>query len=206
MIYEFNGMRPSVHPSAYIHPTASVIGNVQIGKDVYIGPGAAIRGDWGRIIIEEGCNVQENCTVHMFPGATVRLHPWAHVGHGAIVHGATLMRNCLIGMNAVLMDDAVIGEESIVGALCFVPTGMVVPARKIVVGNPARIVKDVTDEMAAWKSEGTKLYQAHPKECHETLISLSMEEVRSTAAIAELNPYADKQASLLETWQKTDKR
>lgn len=205
MIYEFNGMRPSVHPSAYIHPTASVIGNVQIGKDVYIGPGAAIRGDWGRIVIEEGSNVQENCTIHMFPGATVRLHKCAHVGHGAIVHGATLMSNCLIGMNAVLMDNAVIGEEAIVGALCFVPSGMIVPNRKIVVGNPARMVKDVSDEMVAWKTEGTRLYQAHPKECHETLVAISMEEVRSTSEITAINPYADRQLSLLTTWDKSEK-
>jgi len=206
MIYEFNGMRPSIHPSAYIHPTATVLGNVQIGKDVYIGPGAAIRGDWGRIVIEEGCNVQENCTIHMFPGATVWLHQWAHVGHGAIVHGATLGRNCLIGMNAVLMDDAIIGDEAIVGALCFVPTGMDIPNRKIAVGNPARIVKDVTDDMIAWKSEGTKLYQSHPKVCHETLVLLTMEEVRSTEEIARENPFASKQGALLETWQKTEKK
>jgi phenylacetic acid degradation protein len=198
MIFEFNGMRPSVHPTAYIHPTASVIGNVQIGADVYIGPGAAIRGDWGRIVIEDGSNVQENCTIHMFPGTTVRLHRWAHVGHGAIVHGATLKSNCLIGMNAVLMDDAIIGEESIVGALCFVPTGMIVPDRKIVVGNPARIVKDVTNEMASWKTEGTKLYQGHPKECHETLLQLSMEEVRSVEAIPESDPYQGQAADHVE--------
>ncbi|NNC84264.1 MAG: transferase hexapeptide repeat family protein [Flavobacteriales bacterium] len=169
MTYEFNGFRPVVHESAYVHPQAVVTGNVSIGKDVYIGPGAAIRGDWGEIIIEDGCNVQENCTIHMFPGTTVRLHPRAHVGHGAIVHGATLMENCLIGMNAVVMDDAIVGAGSIVGALCFVPDGMVIPDRKIVVGNPAKVIKDVTDEMLEWKSQGTALYQRLPKELHETL-------------------------------------
>jgi len=202
MIFEFNGMRPTVHPSAYVHPTASVIGNVQIGRDVYIGPGACIRGDWGRIVIKDGCNVQENCTIHQFPGTTIILHEFAHVGHGAIVHGATLKRNCLIGMNAVLMDDAVIGEEAIVGALCFVPSGMVVPDRKIVVGNPARIVKDVTDEMAAWKTEGTKLYQAHPQQCHDTMRELSASDYSSSDEIPEMDPYNGKQTAIIDTWQK----
>ncbi len=202
MVYEFNGMRPTVHASAYVHPTASVIGNVQVGRNVYIGPGACIRGDWGRIIIKDGCNVQENCTIHQFPGTTVTLHEFAHVGHGAIVHGANLMRNCLIGMNAVLMDDAVIGEESIVGALCFVPTGMIIPARKIVVGNPARIVKDVTDEMAEWKTEGTRLYQAHPLECHHSMHELSSNQYQTTDDIPELDPYSGIQMPIIDTWKK----
>lgn len=202
MIFEFNGMRPSVHPSAFIHPTASVIGNVQIGQQVYIGPGATLRGDWGRIVVEDGSNVQENCTIHMFPGTTVWLHKWAHVGHGAIVHGATLHSNCLIGMNAVVMDDAVIGNESIVGALCFVPSGMIVPDRKIVVGNPARIVKDVSDDMIQWKTDGTKLYQAHPKECHDTLVALTDNQVYSSQPIAAADPYNGQQKRLFEKWNK----
>lgn len=202
MIYEFNGMRPSIHESAFVHQTASVIGNVQIGKDVYIGPGAAIRGDWGRIVIEDGCNVQENCTIHMFPGTTVWLHESAHVGHGAIIHGATLLRNCLIGMNAVVMDDAEIGEDSIVGALCFVPAEMKIPSRKIVVGNPAKIIKDVSDEMIAWKTEGTKLYQSLPKESHNTLKELGLEEVLHAATLSKEDPYKGKQQALFETWKK----
>nr|MCU0319745.1 gamma carbonic anhydrase family protein [Flavobacteriales bacterium] len=103
MLYAFNGYRPVVHPTAFVHPQAAVTGNVIIGRDVYIGPGAALRGDWGEIIIADGCNVQENCTVHMFPGVTVRLEEGAHIGHGAIIHGAQVGRNCLVGMNAVLM-------------------------------------------------------------------------------------------------------
>ncbi|MDA0974001.1 MAG: transferase hexapeptide repeat family protein [Bacteroidetes bacterium] len=169
MIYEFKGYRPVVHESAFVHPLAAVTGNVIIGRDVYIGPGAAIRGDWGEIIIEEGCNVQENCTIHMFPGTTVHLHPSAHVGHGAIIHGATLMENCLIGMNAVIMDHAIIGKESIIGAMSFVPDGMVIPERKIAVGNPARVIKDVSDEMVQWKTKGTAIYQSLPKDLHDTL-------------------------------------
>lgn len=169
MIYQFKKYIPYVHPSAFVHKTASVIGNVEIGKNVYIGPGAAIRGDWGKIIIEDGCNVQENCTIHMFPGTTVILKKGAHVGHGAIIHGATLMENCLIGMNAVIMDNAIVGKESIVGALSFVKEGFEIPSRKIAVGNPAKIVKEVTDEMASWKTEGTGLYQKLPQDCHKSL-------------------------------------
>ena len=164
MIYAFGDFIPMVHESAFVHPQAAVTGNVTIGRDVYIGPGAAIRGDWGGIVIEDGCNVQENCTVHMFPGVTVVLEAGAHIGHGAVVHGARIGANSLVGMNAVIMDNAVIGAGAVVGALCFVPTGMQVPPRSVVVGNPAKIVKEVSDEMLAWKTEGTALYQALPEE------------------------------------------
>ena len=203
MIFEFNGMRPLIHESAFVHQTASVIGNVQIGKNVYIGPGAAIRGDWGRIVIEDGCNVQENCTIHMFPGTTVWLHESAHVGHGAIIHGAKLMRNCLIGMNAVVMDDAEVGEDSIVGALAYVPANMVIPTRKIAVGNPAKVIKDVSNNMVDWKTEGTKLYQALPKESHETLKELGLDEVLSSSDVPKSDPYDGKQQVLFKTWKKT---
>ncbi len=169
MLYEFNGYRPVVHPSAFIHPQAAVTGNVIIGRDVYIGPGAALRGDWGEIIIADGCNVQENCTVHMFPGVTVRLEAGAHIGHGAIIHGAHVGRNCLVGMNAVLMDNVKLGAECIVGALAFLPADSSWEDRKVIVGNPARVVKDVSDEMITWKTEGTALYQRLPAELHATL-------------------------------------
>jgi phenylacetic acid degradation protein len=169
MIYEFNGYKPVVHESAFVHPQATVTGNVIIGKDVYIGPGAAIRGDWGKIVIDDGCNVQENCTIHMFPGVTVTLHKKAHIGHGAIIHGATIGENSLVGMNAVIMDNVIVGKECIIGALSFLKEGLEIPARKVVVGNPAKIVKDVTDEMAEWKTEGTGWYRRLPKELHETL-------------------------------------
>ena len=168
-IFEFNGYRPVIHESAFVHPNATVTGNVIIGKKVYIGPGAAIRGDWGAIIIEDGCNVQENCTIHMFPGVTVLLKEGAHIGHGAIIHGATIGKNVLIGMNAVVMDRVIVGDHSLVGALCFIPEGMQIPERKIVVGNPAKIIKDITDEMIAWKTKGTQLYQQLPEELYKTL-------------------------------------
>ncbi|HEY4061996.1 MAG TPA: transferase hexapeptide repeat family protein [Puia sp.] len=167
MIYAFKGYRPVIHPSSFIHPQAAVTGQVLIGKNVYIGPGAALRGDWGRIIIEDGCNVQENCTIHMFPGVTVWLKEGAHMGHGAIVHGAVIGRNCLIGMNSVIMDNVELGEESVVGALSFVRAGEKIPRRSLIAGNPARILKEVSEEMIRWKTEGTALYQALPGEMHE---------------------------------------
>src|SRR5688572_25258100 len=120
-IYAFGDYTPVVHETAFVHPQAAVTGNVVIGRDVYIGPGAALRGDWGGIVIEDGCNVQENCVIHMFPGTTVVLEESAHMGHGSIVHGGRIGRNTLIGMNAVIMDDVTIGAECIIGALSFVP-------------------------------------------------------------------------------------
>ncbi|MDP4262780.1 MAG: transferase hexapeptide repeat family protein [Bacteroidota bacterium] len=168
MIYEFEGYKPIIHESSFIHPQSAVTGNVIIGKNCYIGPGAALRGDWGKIVIEDGCNVQESCTIHMFPGITVLLKEGAHIGHGAIIHGAMIGRNCLVGMNSVVMDNVELGDESIVGALSLIKEGEKIPRRSLLVGNPARIIKEVTDEMIAWKTEGTKLYQALPAQMHRS--------------------------------------
>lgn len=168
MIYEFQGYKPVIQQSSFIHPQAAITGNVIIGKDCYIGPGAALRGDWGQIIIEGGCNVQENCTIHMFPGVTVVLKEGTHIGHGAVIHGATIGRNCLVGMNAVIMDNAVLGDECIVGALSFIKADEIFERRSLIVGNPAKKIKAVTDEMINWKTEGTKLYQQLPKEMFDT--------------------------------------
>lgn len=167
MIYAFKGFIPVIHESAFIHPQAAVTGNVIIGKNVYVGPGAAIRGDWGGIVIEDGCNIQENCTVHMFPGVTALLKEGAHIGHGAIVHGAVIGKNCLIGMNSVIMDNVELGDECVVGALSFIKANEKIPARSLLMGNPARIVKQVSDEMMQWKTTGTRLYQSLPAEMHE---------------------------------------
>ncbi len=169
MIYEFNGYIPVIHPTAFVHPQATVTGNVIIGKYVYIGPGAAIRGDFGQIIIEDGCNVQENCTIHMFPGVTVFLRKNAHIGHGAIIHGAEIGENSLVGMNAVIMDNVKLGAECIVGALCFIPADTVIESRKVVVGNPAKVVKEVSNEMIGWKTEGTQIYQQLARDCQTLL-------------------------------------
>ena len=170
MIYAFNNFIPVIHESSFIHPQAAITGNVVIGKNVYVGPGAAIRGDWGQIIIEDGCNIQENCTLHMFPGKMVVLKEAAHIGHGAIIHGATIGKNCLIGMNTVVMDNVQLGDECSVGALSFLKADGQFEARSLIVGNPAKKIKDVNDEMIYWKSEGTKLYQQLPKAMFETWI------------------------------------
>ena len=169
MIFEFDGFKPVIDESSFIHPQANVTGNVIIGKQVYVGPGAAIRGDWGKVIIEDGCNIQENCVIHMFPGTTVFLKAGAHLGHGCIIHGATIGENSLIGMNAVIMDDAQIGKECIVGALSFVPAKTIVENRKLIAGNPAKEIRNVSDKMIKWKTEGTKLYQQLPKDCKDSL-------------------------------------
>jgi len=169
MIYSFKGYTPVIHQSSFVHPLAAVTGNVIIGKHCYIGPGAAIRGDWGQIILEDGVNVQENCTVHMFPGKSITLKESAHIGHGAIIHGANIGKNVLVGMNTVIMDDAEIGDESIIGAMSFVKAETVIPKRSLVVGNPAKVVKEVSDEMINWKTKGTKLYQQLPADCQESL-------------------------------------
>lgn len=193
MFYEFKGFIPVVDPSAYVHPQAVVTGNVIIGADVYIGPGAALRGDWGGIVVEDGCNIQENCTVHMFPGVEVRLKKGAHVGHGAIIHGSILEENCLIGMNAVIMDNVIVGKESIVGALSFVKAEMIIPERSLVVGNPAKVIKKVSDEMIGWKTKGTALYQALPEECRQYL--------RSCEPLNEIPVNRPKQERLYDTWK-----
>jgi carbonic anhydrase/acetyltransferase-like protein (isoleucine patch superfamily) len=197
-IFEFNGYKPVIHRSAFIHPNATVTGNVVIGRDVYVGPGAALRGDWGQIIIEDGCNVQENCTIHMFPGTTVLLKESAHIGHGAVIHGATIGRNSLVGMNSVVMDNAVIGDECIVGALTFVPEGMQVDNRKIAVGNPAKIIKEVTDEMINWKTRGTALYQQLPSDCFDTL--------RPCEPLRRVPAFVRQQQNEYKTWGKEKRR
>lgn len=194
MFYEFKGFRPVVHPTAFVHPQAAITGHVVIGRHVYIGPGAAIRGDWGGIVIEDGCNVQENCTIHQFPGVTVRLEEGAHIGHGAIIHGAHIGRNCLIGMNSVVMDDARIGADSVVGAMTFIKAGLEIPPRSLVVGNPGRVVRELTDEMIAWKTKGTQLYQQLPDEMRA--------HWKACEPLSEVPKDMPPQEKLYETWEK----
>ena len=196
MIYEFDGYKPVINPSSYVHKEATIIGNVIIGKDVYIGPGASLRGDWGQIIIKDGCNIQDNCIIHIFPGENVVLEKNSHIGHGAIIHGANIGENSLIGMNAVIMDDAKIGNECIVGALCFVKSEMIIPNRKIIVGNPAQIKGDVSDEMIKWKTKGTKLYQTLPQECRKLM--------RVCEPLIEIDKNRkEKQKITFDTWKNT---
>ncbi len=191
-IFEFEGFRPVIHETAFVHPQAVIIGNVVIGRNVYIGPSATLRGDFGGIEIADGCNVQESCTVHMFPGKVVVLEEGAHIGHGAIIHGSRIGRNSMVGMNSVVMDDVVLGEECVVGALCFVPAGMEIPPRKVVVGNPAKILKDVSEKMVAWKTEGTAIYQQLPARCHEAL--------RACEPLRELPADRTQQEAGFQTW------
>ena len=193
MIFSFKGFIPVIHESSFIHPQACITGNVIIGKDCYLGPGAALRGDWGAIILEDGCNVQENCTIHMFPGVTVLLKAGSHIGHGAIIHGATIGRNCLVGMNAVIMDHVNLGDESIVGALTFIKEGEQIPTRSLVVGNPSKIIKQVSDDMLAWKTKGTQLYQALPNEMHN--------EWKVCEPLREIPADRPQYESNYETWQ-----
>ena len=196
MIYEFNGYKPVIDPSSFVHKEATIIGNVIIGKKVYIGPGASIRGDWGKITIKDGCNVQDNCTIHIFPGKDVILEENAHIGHGAIVHGANIGKNTLVGMNSVIMDDCNIGDECIIGALCFVKGEMNIPNRKIVVGNPAIIKGEVSDDMISWKTKGTELYQDLPNECFTLMkVCEPLREIEKNRK--------EKQKNIFKTWKKT---
>jgi len=190
MIMSFKGMIPVIHPSSYIHPTAVILGHVTIGKDCYIGPGAVLRGDWGKVIVGDGCNVQENCTLHMFPGKSVVLKDGAHVGHGAVIHGAELGVQVLVGMNSVVMDDVVLGDGSFVGALSLVPANKVFEPRSLIVGNPARRIKEVSDEMYNHKVEGTELYRKLP---------LEMDEISK-----EVEPLSEAPANRIEDFQDFD--
>ena len=198
MFYSYKGFRPVVSPTSFVHPAAVVTGNVIIGKDVYIGPGAALRGDWGSILIEDGCNVQENCVIHMFPGITVLLKEGAHIGHGAIIHGAVIGKNCLVGMNSVVMDNVELGDECIVGALSFVKADEKIPKRSLLAGNPARIIREVTDDMIDWKTAGTKLYQSLPASMKE-----SWEPCEALHEVEQDRPSQD---ILYETWNQIKSR
>ncbi len=169
MIYEYKGCKPVVHPDSFVHPQATVIGSVVVDAKVYIGPQCVLRGDFGNIQIGYGANVQECCVVHSFPNITVHIKRYAHIGHGAIIHGAHIGENVLIGMNSVIMDEAVIGKESIVGALSFVKSKEEIPPRSLVVGNPAKVIKQVSDEMLMWKTRGTKVYQQLSQEAKAEL-------------------------------------
>jgi phenylacetic acid degradation protein len=196
--YKFKGFIPVVDPSSFVHPLAAVTGNVLIGKNCYIGPGAALRGDWGAVVVEDGCNVQENCVIHMFPGVTVLLKSSAHIGHGAIIHGATIGKNCLVGMNSVVMDNAELGDDCIVGALSFIKEGEKIPHRSLVIGNPGKIIKKVSDEMIGWKSKGTQLYQELAKEMSGNF--------ESCEPLHELPADRPRQDALYESWNRIKSR
>lgn len=179
-VYAIDGITPVVHPTAYVHPSAVLIGDVIVGAHVYIGPGASLRGDFGRLIVEQGANVQDGCVLHGFPGTDTVIGENGHIGHGAVIHGCRIGKNALVGMNAVVNDNAVIGEAAIVAALAFVKADMVVPPRVLVAGMPARVVRDLSAAELAWKAEGTELYQA--------LARRSMASMTETDALTEVEP------------------
>lgn len=157
--YEIDGIRPVVDPTAFVHPTAVLIGDVIIGAGCYIGPVCSLRGDFGRLIVEAGGNVQDTCVMHGFPGTDTVVGQDGHVGHGAVLHGCRIGRNALIGMNAVVMDNAVIGEAAILAASAFVKAGMEIPPRVLAAGVPAKVVRDLSEQEIKWKIEGTQSYQ-----------------------------------------------
>jgi phenylacetic acid degradation protein len=158
-VWSWDGIVPVVDPSAFVHPDATLIGDVIVGAHVYVGPQAVLRGDFGRIVLGAGCNVQETCVVHCFPNLGVEVGPSGHIGHGAVLHGCRIGRNAMVGMNAVVMDEAEVGEDSIVAAMAFVKAGAIIPARSLAVGSPARVVRALSDEEIDWKTRGTAVYQ-----------------------------------------------
>lgn len=167
--YELDGLRPVVHPSAFVHPDAVLIGDVIVGPRCYVAPLASLRGDFGRLVLEDGANLQDNCTMHGFPGTDTVVETDGHIGHGAVLHGCRVGRNALVGMNAVVMDKAVVGESTIVAACAFVKAGMEIPPRVLVAGLPARVVRALTGQEIAWKAEGTRTYQELALRCHASL-------------------------------------
>jgi phenylacetic acid degradation protein len=167
--YSIEGVVPVVDPSAYVHPSAVLIGDVIVGAGCYIGPCASLRGDFGRIRVEEGANVQDTCVIHGFPKSDTVVEANGHIGHGAVLHGCVIKRDALVGMNAVVMDEAVIGEQSIVAACAFVKAGTQVPPRRLVAGLPAKVVRELSDDEVAWKLDGTRQYQALARRCMETM-------------------------------------
>jgi phenylacetic acid degradation protein len=178
--YEIDGLTPVVHPTAFVHPSAVLIGDVIVGPGCYVGPLASLRGDYGRIILEEGSNVQDTCVMHGFPGTDTVVEANGHVGHGAVLHGAIVKRNAMVGMNAVVMDEAVIGESAIVAACAFVKAGMVIAPRSLAAGVPAKVLRELTEEEIAWKGAGTRTYQE--------LAVRSMKTMREATPMAAAEP------------------
>jgi phenylacetic acid degradation protein len=164
-VYAIDGVTPVVDPTAYVHPSAVLIGDVIVGPGCYVGPMACLRGDFGPLEMRAGANVQDSCVLHAYPGIGTLVEEDGHIGHGAILHGCTIRRNALVGMNAVVNDNAVIGESAIVAAMAFVNAGMIVPPRTLVAGIPARVVRVLTGEDLAWKVEGTASYHDLTRRC-----------------------------------------
>ena len=168
-VYSLDGLIPVVDPTSFIHPAAALIGDVIVGPRCYIGPGAALRGDMGRIVIGPGANVQDNCVLHTFPDKEVVLEEDAHIGHGAVLHGCRVRCGALVGINAIVMDNVVVGEQALVGAGSFLRAGYVVPPRTLVLGSPARVIRELSADEIEWKARGTREYQQLTERCLRTM-------------------------------------
>jgi phenylacetic acid degradation protein len=179
-VYSLDGLVPVVDPTSFVHPMATLIGDVIVGPRCYVGPGAALRGDFGRIVVGAGSNVQDNCVLHTFPAKQVVLEEDSHIGHAAVLHGCIIRRGALVGINAIIMDDADVGEQALVGAGSFIRAGFVVPPRRLAVGAPARIIRELSAEELEWKAVGTRGYQELTRRCLSTLIEC--EPLRSPEA------------------------
>jgi len=170
--YAIDGLLPVVDPSAHVHPSAVLIGDVWVGPGCYVGPCASLRGDFGRIVLHAGVNVQDSCVMHGFPGGNTLVEADGHIGHGAVLHGCTIRRGALIGMNAVVMDEAEIGEQAFVAASAFVRAGMKVPPRVLVAGVPGKVLRELTAAELQWKHEGTLAYQQLTRRCLASLLEV----------------------------------
>lgn len=190
--YSIEGVIPVVDPSAYVHPTAVLIGDVIVGADCYIGPCAVLRGDFGRIVLHRGANVQDTCVLHGFPSADTVVEENGHIGHGAVLHSCVVRRDALVGMNVVVMDEAEIGEGAIVAASAFIRAGMKVPPRTLVAGVPGKVMRELSEQEIAWKREGTKTYQDLTKRCLATMVEVTpltaVEPNRPRLQVADFQP------------------
>jgi phenylacetic acid degradation protein len=193
-VYAIDGVTPAVDPSAYVHPSAVLIGDVIIGPGVYIGPCASLRGDFGRILIEANANVQDCCVMHGFPGSDTIVEEDGHIGHGAVLHGCIVRRNAMVGMNSVVMDNAVIGESAIVAAQAFVKAGLEVPPRMLAAGVPAKVLRALTEVEMRWKVEGTQVYQELSRRSHATMVATAPlnapEPGRQRLKVSDIKPLA----------------
>lgn len=189
-VYAIDGVIPVVHPTAFVHPRAILVGDVHVGAGSYIAPGASLRGDIGRIVVGAGANIQDFCVLHCFPEAECIVEDWGHVGHGAVLHGATVRNNALVGMNSVLMDGCVVGENAFVAAMSFVPAGFAVPPRSLAAGVPASVRRQLTDEEIAWKRRGTEEYQRIAQRSLETMRAVdSLSEIEADRPRLRVSPH-----------------
>ncbi len=179
-IYEIDGVKPVVAPSSFVHPQAVLIGDVIIGPDCYIGPCASLRGDFGKIVVNRGSNIQDGCVLHSFPGAAVVLEENAHIGHGAVLHGCVIKKNAMVGINAVVMDGSVIGENTFVGAMSFIKSNFQVPDNVLVAGMPAKVIRELSEGEITLKSHGTDFYQK--------LAIKSQKTMKQTEPLSEVEP------------------